>query len=245
VKVFEVSYLPLVADKYLHLVNIKFTRVVTSSCKLLLKGEVQVMFLKDFFKQHWIESLAESAWSSDFARLGRIKDDIRGPHICVDLGQWQERGGSGKYFSTPNMQSFHARNFVTKHNRVWKAVRAAMCFIDPSFVEAMSKSAIPALFANLFTYCVVNLTSTSKLHRDNKDYKWCCLIQFGKFVGGALLLPFLGFEFPLQSNDLIVFDSYAIHHQILKVLQGTRGSVVLTSQYTAVVGEARWKKNRK
>ena len=51
-KVFEVSYLPLVADKYLHLVNIKFTRVVTSSCKLLLKAEVQVMFLKDFFKPH-------------------------------------------------------------------------------------------------------------------------------------------------------------------------------------------------
>ena len=80
----------------------------------------------------------------------------------------------------------------------------------------------------LFTYAAVNVTSTSKEHWDNKDYKWCCIIPLGDFEGGAIRFPELKVDIHVKQGDLLIFKSRKLLHKALPAL-GKKSSIVLTN----------------
>ncbi|VDB87439.1 unnamed protein product [Peniophora sp. CBMAI 1063] len=85
-----------------------------------------------------------------------------------------------------------------------------------------SQSSPTAPFAGL----VVNVNVITRMHRDKKDKKFCCIIALGDWEGGDLCFYEQGLVFPLRSGDLIVFRSSETTHFNLH-FRGRRASLVL------------------
>lgn len=213
--------------------------LITQSCKIVSHdNSVSMLYLRNFLPKQWVAELAKDTWETDFNKLAKKRDNKRGEYWSVDLGIWKRRGGSNTYHCTPGLKKKAGREYVSKHMRVWQAIRLVMELLDADFIQLGKKSPFASIFAGAFSLAFVNTTSTSGLHRDEKDYKWCCIFPFGEFTGGHLLLPEIGAKVLFQPTDIAIFNSRDFLHQITN-LEGKRSSVVLTSHYTVLMGKAR------
>ncbi len=59
------------------------------------------------------------------------------------------------------------------------------------------------------------------MHRNMRDYGLTCLVPFGNFSGGNLVLMQLGLKVILQPGDVFFFRSSLIAHQV-ETVEGTR-----------------------
>jgi hypothetical protein len=75
---------------------------------------------------------------------------------------------------------------------------------------------------------VINVSVSTRAHRDRFDKLFCVVIPFGKWTGGELCLYEPGFVFRLQPWDILIFPSCDVTHFNLH-FEGTRLSLVLHS----------------
>lgn len=84
----------------------------------------------------------------------------------------------------------------------------------------------------------------SGLHLDGKDYSLSCLIPWGEFKGGNLVLVQLGLKVEIRPGDAFFFRSSHIVHQLDEV-EGTRGVVTLFSHTNTFTWADRQERIRK
>jgi hypothetical protein len=77
-----------------------------------------------------------------------------------------------------------------------------------------------------FTGLVFNVGVCTVGHRDTLDQKWCVVIPFCDFKGGALVLHEVGLVLEARAGDVIIFPSCDITHFNLH-FEGMRVSLVL------------------
>ncbi len=88
---------------------------------------------------------------------------------------------------------------------------------------------IEPLFQGWFGAAIVQGMSgeeASEMHRDMRDYGLTCLVPFGEFSGGDLVLVQLGLKVELRPGFTFFFRSSIIAHQVGEVM-GTRGVLTL------------------
>ncbi len=66
----------------------------------------------------------------------------------------------------------------------------------------------------------------SEVHRDRKDFGLTCLVPWGQYTGGNLVLVQLGLKIVLKPGDVFFFRSALIAHQVEEVV-GMRGVLTL------------------
>ncbi|KAJ7763440.1 hypothetical protein B0H16DRAFT_1414177 [Mycena metata] len=75
---------------------------------------------------------------------------------------------------------------------------------------------------------VINVSVSTRGHRDRFDKLFCVVIPFGEWTGGELCLYEPGFVFKLRPWDIIIFPSWDLTHFNLD-FEGVRLSLVLHS----------------
>jgi hypothetical protein len=146
-----------------------------------------------------------------------------GPQIAQDV-----RGSS-------RMQ-LHAIDFLKSIGRYIETLGPLIYVLDKEFYEEatnicqhVAEAAKPILThpQDVFTNTMVIKNKTSTVHWDPLDVKngFGAIAAFGDFQGGELCFPDLGFKFPHQQGDIMLFRSNYIRHYLGKVV-GDRYAVI-------------------
>lgn len=77
-----------------------------------------------------------------------------------------------------------------------------------------------------YTNIAVNISVSTKAHRDSSDLSWCTAFTIQKCIGGQLCLHESGLVFDSNHGDFILFRSERETHFNLP-FQGLRASIVL------------------
>jgi hypothetical protein len=94
------------------------------------------------------------------------------------------------------------------------------------FADVLPLNQFPASYP--FSSFVLNIHASTQGHKDAKDKKFCCVIPFGKWVHGQLVLHEPGIVLDLTPGDVVIFPSRHITHFNLHV-DGVRCSLTLFS----------------
>lgn len=80
----------------------------------------------------------------------------------------------------------------------------------------------------IYTTVTVNVTSISKVHKDDKDSSnvFCCVLPLGNFESSVLTFPDLYKNIELKCGDLIFFASSLLRHGITSVVGEGRLALV-------------------
>jgi len=218
---------------------------ISQSCKIVnSNNEPVLVFLQTLFPPDLVESLSQDRTNPAFQKLSKEIKDCRGVHIGISLGEWKERGGTGRYGYTPASKTRAGRRFVRKHKKLWRIAALVMSFIDGKYARTARKAHgrnHDFVFDGFFGFGVLNITSPQELHRDYKDAGWSCLIVLGDYSGGEVYFPYLGAVIAAKQGDALFMDSYLLWHCVLPYL-GDRGSMVLTNHFVALYGHPRHKR---
>lgn len=201
-------------------------------------GKPAIFLARNYFPASLIEELQRDAFGEDMEGLSSVQHNSRGSYKVVQLGIWQRRGGDYSFHSTPSQKKQEGAEFVKRHSRLWELGVSAIEFIDPGYCKIAHHSKHCMHFGRVFCFGSLNITSTTHVHKDSKDFKWCLLIPIGNFSGGNMLFPYMGISLACTPCDLLLMDSQHLFHVPGPYIE-TRASFVLTSHYTLVTGHAR------
>ena len=202
-------------------------RLTNSTLVINEAGEKVLLFLKSYISQEMIANLTEDVRREKFMTMAKKKKETsRGDVQGVYFGRWEELG-QGSYHWTLSTKKEEGKRFIYRNSKVWTRAARALKWLDPQCYEEVQKGK-HSLFGRVFSFAVVNLQCKFKLHRDYRDYKWCCIMPFGEFQGGEVELPFLGIEVQAKAGDVLFIRSSKSWHSV-KENTGKRGSVVLTT----------------
>lgn len=212
------------------------------SCKVISSsGELQVLFLKDFFSEEQVEVLRNNVWSEDMLKVSSETHSKRGHFLSLNIGLQKRRGGDNSINFSSSLQLPFVRKFVDSNEAVWEAIAQLMQCVTKEYAQKAKQRSktYKFLFGEIFCFAVINVTSAYGLHRDNKDNKWSCLIPLGNFSGGLVRFPYLGLQLQTKEQDLVLLNSYNLYHEISEVTSGRRSSIVVTTHYAVLTGHAR------
>lgn len=195
------------------------------------RGNVMCRLLENFIPHNLITQLENSAKRCEHLALTRYTEDKQGPHICVRMGSVVERGGTGAIRKSSNNEEFSG--FLADNKELFKFLSNFLEVFDPEAAKLIKR--VPTehrIFGN-FTVGFWNVTNISKLHRDNRDFRWCFVIPFVENTSANLDLPVLNATVCLKRGDLCVVPSKDLFHSVSNVV-GKRQVIVLTS-HTALI----------
>jgi hypothetical protein len=95
-----------------------------------------------------------------------------------------------------------------------------------AFVDVLPLNHVPASYP--FSSFVINIHAATKGHKDGKDKKFCCVVPFGTWTQGQLVLYEPGIVLDLTLGDVVIFPSCHITHFNLHI-DGVRCSLTLFS----------------
>jgi len=209
--------------------------IKSNACVIDPQGRTMILFVKNVLPVHWVELLEQvSAQLGDIIREKNLHIGYksRGNHAAVQFGSIIERGGSGKIcHSTDNVI---LRDFIEKNFRLWNYIGLLFSILCPE--EAKILLTIPVelrIFGSMFTAGYWNLEPLGALHRDTRDWRWCCAISFGDFTEGLLDFPIINTSAALQKCNICFFWSKKLFHTVIKA-DPNRQSFILTN-HTAVL----------
>jgi hypothetical protein len=208
-----------------------------TSAVLDISGKTLILFMNGILPPQLIENLEEVAEKMGKIVKGRVqKTDvgnvIRGSHNAVRFGSIIERGGSGKICISKDNEKL--ADIINKNTVLWNMIAIIFTITCPN--EAKILLTVPEslrIFGGMFTAAYWNLEPAYRLHRDTRDWRWCCAIVFGGFKKGVLDFPVINVTIGLQRYDLCFFWSKKLLHTVLHS-EETRQSIILTN-HTAVI----------
>jgi hypothetical protein len=209
--------------------------IKTTTCVVDPQGRTMILFLKNILPMKWVEQLQQV--SHDLgeivkSRKSHIGYQSRGMHAAVRFGCIIQRGGSGKICHSKD--NTRLQDFITKNTMLWNYISFIFALLCPQ--EAKILSTIPLelrIFGSMFTAGYWNLEPLGNLHRDTRDWRWCCAITFGDFTDGLLDFPVINTSVELQKCDICFFWSKKLYHTVVDA-DPTRQSFILTN-HTAVL----------
>jgi hypothetical protein len=92
------------------------------------------------------------------------------------------------------------------------------------FVDVLPLNHYPTSYP--FSSFVINVHASSSAHKDAKDKRFCCVVPFGQWTKGQLVLYEPGIVLDLVPGDVVIFPSCHITHFNLEI-DGIRCSLVL------------------
>lgn len=207
----------------------------STSCVVDPQGRTIILFVKNVLPLVWVEHLElVSAQLSCIVRERKqyIGYKTRGKHSAVRFGSIIEQGGSGKICHSED--NIRLRDFIEKNHRLWNYIALIFALLCPE--ESKILLSIPIelrIFGGMFTAGYWNLEPLGCLHRDTRDWRWCCAISFGDFTDGLLDFPIINTSVALQKCDISFFWSKKLFHTVIDA-DPHRQSLVLTN-HTAVL----------
>ena len=167
----------------------------------------------------------------------------RGAHRVQHLAMWADYGDDSKPRISKDMRWLDrkhngaGREFVKENEELIKMVTNDHMFLVPQeharAVNAAKKIkkefGIEPLFLGWYGAAVIqgmNGEEASEVHRDMKDYGLSCVVPFGDYDGGDLVLVQLGVKVELRPGDVFFFRSSIVAHQVEEVI-GVRGALTL------------------
>lgn len=208
-----------------------------TSCLTDFQGRTIILLLKNVLPEKLISGLELVANIAKPIVLQRNSDNsvgsaIRGKHAAVRFGSIIERGGSGKIRISKDNTLL--RDMIEKNQVLWNLIGVIFALLCPNKAQIMLT--VPSelrIFGGMFTAAYWNLEPAYRLHRDTKDWRWCCAIAFGDFRSGLLDFPIINTSVDLKKLDLCFFWSKKAFHTVLEA-DITRQTFILTN-HTAVI----------
>jgi hypothetical protein len=142
-------------------------------------------------------------------------------------------------FRNDNKRREAATQWIEANKDLLNAVNNAhRCIVPGEYSRVVSAGkrlgrelGIGPLFRSWFGAAIHDKMSgkfASSLHRDFKDYGLSCLVPWGEYEGGDLVLVQLGMKVELRPGDAFLFRSCEIVH-LIEEPKGSRGVVTLFS----------------
>ncbi len=194
--------------------------------------------MRDILPHELVDNLEKVAL--EMGKIVRLRREIqnevgnatRRKHNAVRFGSIIERGGSGIIRVSANNQTL--ADIITKNSVLWGYIGIIFALTCPN--EAKIMLTVPEhyrIFGGMFTAGYWNLEPVYRLHRDTRDWRWCCAIVFGDFEKGDLDFPVINVSVGLQKYALCFFWSKKLLHTVSNACV-TRQSLILTN-HTAVI----------
>lgn len=200
------------------------------------QGRTLILLIKNILPPPWVQNL-ESV-SCEMAAIVRARNTAgvgyisRGKHAAVRFGAIIERGGSGKICHSAD--NVRLKKFVTGNRTLWMYIAFLFALLCPQ--EAKILLSVPEelrIFGHMFTAGYWNLELLSNLHRDTRDWRWCCAVAFGDFEAGLLDFPVINTSVGIRRCDICFFWSKSLFHTV-KHADINRQTFILTN-HTAVI----------
>ena len=195
-----------------------------------------ILFIKDILPTVWVQNLESVAYQMSAIVRARKTEGVgylhRGKHAAVRFGAIIKRGGSRQiHHSEDNVE---LNDFISSNQTLWKYVAFLFALLCPQ--EANIMLTVPEelrIFGGIFTAGYWNLGPASRLHRDNRDWRWCCAIAFGEFSKGKLDFPIINTSVGIMRCDMCFFWSKMLYHTVVDA-DVNRQTFILTN-HTAVI----------
>jgi hypothetical protein len=129
-----------------------------------------------------IKKIYEWACTTGY-QLRKNVDDSRGKRDVVSLGTWVEQGQFDIH-RTPATLHPDGQIFIDKFSFFWTEVSNIIRRDFPSIIQEMEEMDSNLKLFDLFSLCVINLSSVTKCHRDFNDNHICVVIPISEFDEG-------------------------------------------------------------
>lgn len=195
-------------------------------------GRVLVRLLKQIIPEHLLATLEKSAGDAvDLLTHTNNVDDCRGIHTVVKFGSYIERGGSGKICTSKENERF--QDFLSANAELWKFVTNIFTKFCPQIAQKVLQLPPAYRVFGAFSIGFWNVSDVYKLHRDERDLRWCLAIPFSNFLQAMLDFPYINTMVDAKRGDMCFFWSKKLWHNLRDSL-GERQVLILTNHSALV-----------
>jgi len=205
---------------------------VTQSTKVIGGNEAVLMhYVPGLLNESELDVLTKS--SANLVKLLKPKKQNNRKGNRIEIGHWRIYAGQIRACIQNKLDP--VLDWVTKNKGLFEHL-SSWFKTNYSGLTDIYEDYIAAEFRmfGLWSLAFLNVDSPSSApHVDGKDWKigLSVITAFGRYTGGALFCPEIGFEIPLSEGDVVFLNTYALSHQVLG-WKGNRTSLVITTHGT-------------
>ncbi|KAJ3040065.1 hypothetical protein HDV00_011514 [Rhizophlyctis rosea] len=197
--------------------------------------------------QGHIKTLATSTEKLVVAGLfsGAHGSHVRGDYIVIHIAKWKKYAKlpflsaeacakKGKK-RIPNVMDPLVKEWLEENQGLWKYIAHLVKTYFPNSFKLMDEAARWGdekgfkFLCGLFAGVAINIDVQTLSHKDCGDLPWglCCVICWGKFTGGQIVLDELEAYFDFPGGYVMFFRSAMLTHSNMKYATSWRRSIVL------------------
>jgi hypothetical protein len=191
------------------------------------QGNPQIVLVTRAVDKMRLKKLDEIASILKHTSLVNLKH-TRGRYPVLDFGVLQQRGRFS-FHKRPASVTENGKQFHEAMKPICKTVDKVVEMVDPRFAAAVKQVAGEHLDFGIFSYLALNFGPVEVVHKDVKDFKWCCVVPFGNFTSGKIWFPYMGLEVLAREGDLCLLKSGELWHSVRGVV-GRRYSIAMSVQ---------------